>query len=202
MAAHQIALQLIHFSFLPAAAVAEASSVLAGQAVGARRDVLVLRVARLGLALSSVYTGLCSLLFGFGGRWLAGLFTEAPALAAGAARLLLVAAAFQVFDGANVVARSALRGTGDVKYPAAVGVITAWLMTPPLTWLLGYGLKLGALGGWLGLCGEIVLGALILWWRLERRGWLPAAAAARELAAFAPARELGQGREAAGAVAG
>ncbi len=45
MAAHQIAIQVIQFSFLPAFAVGEAGSVLAGQAVGADRDVLVRRVA-------------------------------------------------------------------------------------------------------------------------------------------------------------
>ena len=50
MAAHQIAIQVIHFSFLPQAAVAEAASVLTGQAVGANRDELVPGVARRALA--------------------------------------------------------------------------------------------------------------------------------------------------------
>ena len=60
-----------------------------------------------------------------------------------------------------------------------------------LTWLLGYRLGLGAFGGWLGLCAEIVCGAGLLWWRLERKGWLPAAAEGRaRLAADATAAEL------------
>src|SRR5262245_46972644 len=50
MASHQIALQVIHFSFLPALAVAEASAVLAGQAVGAARYELVNRVSRMAMA--------------------------------------------------------------------------------------------------------------------------------------------------------
>src|SRR5262249_53064340 len=80
-----------------------------------------------------------------------------------------VAAAFQLFDGANVVARSVLRGTGDVRYPATISVVIAWITTPPLTALLGIRLGLGALGGWLGLCLEIIVGASLLWWRLERQ---------------------------------
>jgi Na+-driven multidrug efflux pump len=47
-------------------------------------------------------------------------------------------------------------------------------------WLLGYHFALGALGGWLGLCAEIIVGALILWVRLERRGWKAAAILCRE----------------------
>ena len=76
--------------------------------------------------------------------------------------MLWVAAIFQVFDGANVVARGVLRGTGDVVWPAWVGILTAWVATPPLTWLLGWHFGLGALGGWIGLCAEIIVGAAIL----------------------------------------
>lgn len=175
MAAHQIALQIIHVSFLPAMAVAEATSVLAGQAVGARREELVLRVARQGMWLAGGYTGFCTLILALGAPWLVGQFTDAAGLASIATRLLYVAALFQVFDGANMVARSTLRGTGDVRVPAVIGILTAWVLTPPLTWLLGHQLGLGALGGWVGLCIEIILGSLILWRRLLRRDWLEAA---------------------------
>jgi len=40
-------------------------------------------------------------------------------------------------------------------------------------------LGLGAVGGWIGLAVEIVVGALLFWLRVWRGGWRPAAAAAR-----------------------
>lgn len=187
MAAHQIALQVCQFSFLPAFATAEAAAVLAGQSVGAHRDELVPRVARLGLGVTAAYTVTCSTVFVLGGAHIVAGFTAQAALAAVSLRLLHVAAVFQVFDGANVVARCVLRGIGDVRFAAVVGVSTAWLMTPPLTWLLGWRAGLGAFGGWLGLCGEIILGALVLWWRLQRGGWRAIAAASRAALALAPA---------------
>jgi MATE family multidrug resistance protein len=187
MAAHQIALQVCQFSFLPAFAVAEAAAVLAGQAVGAGRDELVLRVARLGLAAAGGYALLCSAIFALADVRIVAGVTDQAALAAVAIRLLHVAAVFQAFDAANVVARSVLRGIGDVRFAAVVGVMTAWLMTPPLTWLLGWRGGLGAFGGWLGLCGEIVLGALVLWRRLHRGGWRAIAAESRTALALAPA---------------
>lgn len=179
MAAHQIALQVIHFSFLPAFAVSESASVMVGQAVGADRDALVLRVARQALLGTAAYTFACTLVLALFSPWIVAGFRPAAGVAHIAVRLLYVAAVFQVFDGANMVARGALRGTGDVRYAAVVGVVSSWLMTPPLTWLLGYRLGLGALGGWLGLCGEIIAGAVVLWWRLERQRWRAAAAESR-----------------------
>jgi MATE family multidrug resistance protein len=179
MAAHQIGIQVLHFSFLPAFAVAEGASVLAGQAVGARRDDLVVKVARLAMAVTGAYTLLCTIILVTASGLIAGAFTDDVQLVAVAAKLLFVGAVFQVFDAANIVARAILRGAGDVRVAAVIGVVTSWLFTPPLTWLLGSRLGWGAYGSWLGLTGEIIAAALILWWRLERRRWLAAAEASR-----------------------
>jgi MATE family multidrug resistance protein len=187
MAAHQIALQVCQFSFLPAFAVAESASVLAGQAVGARRDELVARVGRLGLWTAGGYTGACGLAFALGAPLIVDGFgfRSDAALTAVAVRLLHVAALFQVFDGANIVARSVLRGVGDVRFAAVVGVVTSWVLTPPLTWLLGWRCGLGAFGGWIGLCAETIAGALLLWRRLHHEQWRPAAEQARAAATLA-----------------
>jgi MATE family multidrug resistance protein len=179
MAAHQIAIQVIHFSFLPAFAVAEAAAVLVGQAVGAWQLGLVRRVAHLALVVTAAYTALWTLLLLFGARMIVVVFTSDPGVVPVAVTLLHVATVFQVLDAANLVGRATLRGAGDVRFSAAVGVATSWLCTPPLTWWLGYRMHLGAMGGWLGLCLEIVVGASLLWWRLEWSRWIPAATASR-----------------------
>jgi MATE family multidrug resistance protein len=179
MAAHQIAIQIIHFSFLPAFAVAEAASVLAGQAVGANRDELVPKVAHEAMRATGLYTALCALVFALAGAALVAPFTFEEATRAVAVRLLLVASVFQVFDAANIVARGVLRGTGDVRAAALIGVGTAWAMTPPLTWILGLRMGWGALGGWIGLCLEVILGAILLWARLRRGAWRHHAAVSR-----------------------
>ncbi len=189
LAAHQIVLQLTHLSFLPALAVGEAASVMIGQAVGAGQDGQVPRVARRALGLATAYTGACALAFVVFAEVLAGAFTGDRAVREMAVKLLWVAAAFQIFDGANAIARCALRGTGDVRIPAVVAVLTAWVATPPLAWWLGVKLGLGALGGWLGLSAEIVASALLFWWRLERGSWRRAAEASRQRLASEPEAE-------------
>jgi MATE family multidrug resistance protein len=191
LAAHQVALQLVHFSFLPALAIGEAASVLSGQAVGAARDRLVHVVAWRALWLAAAYTGFCALVFLVFAQPLAAAFSDDAAVRALSARLLYVAAAFNLFDGANVVARCVLRGSGDVRFPAFLSVLTAWVSTPPLTVLLGITLGLGALGGWLGLCVEIIVGALILWHRLISERWLAAARRSRAQLRSDPAGQNG-----------
>ena len=182
VAAHQIALQAVHFAFLPAYAIGEAASVMAGQAVGAGHFKLVPRIARLTLALAGSFVTLCALVFCVAGRAIAAAFSDDPALIDLAVKLLYVAAAFQLSDAANIVARSMLRGVGDVRFAAVISVTIAWAALPPLTLLLGYGLRLGALGAWLAMLFEISLGAAVLWWRFQRRGWVRVARATRRQA--------------------
>jgi MATE family multidrug resistance protein len=179
-AAHQMVLHLVNVSFLPAHALAEAAAVLVGQAVGAGKDVLVSRVAKRALVLGAAYSSACVIVFAIFGSSIAHAFAARdPALAARATTLVHVGLAFLVADAANVIARGVLRGASDVRYAAVVGIITSWLTTPPLTWLLGVTCGLGVVGGWIGLAVEIVVGASLFWLRVWRGGWLPAAAAAR-----------------------
>ncbi len=179
-AAHQIALQIIHFSFLPAFATGEAASILVGQAVGANEDELVKRVGRQTLLLVSLYTGSCCLVFALFPDWLISGFTDDPVLIRTTRSLLYLGAVFQLFDGMHIVGRCVLRGTGDVRFPALVTGAIAWLATPPLTYFLGKQLGWGAVGGWVGLSVEIITGAIFLWWRLERGGWKRAAERSRQ----------------------
>jgi len=179
MAAHQIAIQVIHFTFLPVWAAGEAAAVLSGQAVGANEDATVIRVSRLAAAVTGAYSGLCALVLAVAAPLIVAGFTRDPAVVAPAIALLHVAAIFQVFDALNAVMRGVLRGAGDVRFSAVIGVVCAWVCTPPLTWLLGWRLGLGAFGGWIGLCLEIVVSAALLVWRVERNGWRDAARRAR-----------------------
>ncbi|HUJ60594.1 MAG TPA: MATE family efflux transporter [Kofleriaceae bacterium] len=179
-AAHQLVLQLINVSFLPAHALAEASAVMVGQAVGAGQDALVGRVARRTLALGAGYASACLVGYALLGATITGAMAAGDgALAARSLALLHIGLVFLIADAANVIARGVLRGASDVRYAAIVGVVTSWLTTPPLTWLLGMRLGLGAVGGWIGIALEIFVGASLYWLRVWRGGWRPAAAAAR-----------------------
>jgi MATE family multidrug resistance protein len=195
LAAHQVALQILHFAFMPAVSIGEAASVLAGQAVGANNDRRVLKVAQNALVLAACYAALCATVFVVGAVPLLRLFTTDLNVQRVGVHLLYVAAGFQLFDAANIVARSVLRGTGDVRVPAVIAICSGWTFVPALTWFWGMHHGLGAVGGWLALTVDIIFGALAFWWRLGRGLWLPAARESRERLARDPSAALAQAAE-------
>jgi MATE family multidrug resistance protein len=190
LAAHQVALQILHFAFMPAVSIGEAASVLAGQAVGANDDRRVLQVAKNALVLAWLYASVCALGFVLGAVPLLRLFTTDAQVQNIGVHLLYVAAGFQLFDAANIVARSVLRGTGDVRVPAVLAICSGWTFVPALTWFWGMHHGLGAVGGWLALTVDICFGAFLFWWRLGRGHWLPAARKSRERLARDPSALL------------
>lgn len=180
LAAHQIAIQLSHFAFLPAIAVSEAASVLAGQAVGANEDSLVVRVARQAALLNLGYVGVCAIAILVFGSSMATWFTPEPAVQQAATQLLYVSAGLTFLFGIYVVPRAVLRGAGSERFSATVSVATAWAITLPVAFTLGIALNWGALGAWLGLYAEILAAMGILWWKLGGERWCPGAEAARQ----------------------
>ena len=174
-AANQIAIQILHFGFLPCMAIGQAASVMAGQAIGARRRDLVHVVMRKALVPTMGYSLLASFAFVTAGPWIVSHFTQDPALRELSTHLLYIAAVFQIADGINIVARSVLQGTGDVRYCAWVGITLSWMLTPPLTWLLAYHYGLGAVGGWIGLCIDVFLVTGVFWTRARGTRWHAAA---------------------------
>jgi len=179
LAAHQVAIQILHFAFMPVVAIGEAASVLVGNAVGANEDRRVLRIGQYALAVGCVYAVCSALVFSLSAAPLMRAFSADASVQRIGARLLFVAAGFQLFDAANIVARSVLRGTGDVRLPALMGICSSWTFVPALTWFWGIHSSLGAVGGWLALTVDICFGAGMFWWRLGRGHWLPAARKSR-----------------------
>jgi MATE family multidrug resistance protein len=171
IAAHQIAIAIVRTSFLPGAAVAEAASVLVGQALGRRSLAEADRATRAALGVAVAFMAACGVVFAFGGSAIARAFTGDPAVAGVTRTLLWIAAAFQVLDAANLVLRGALRGARDVRVPAIIGVGVVWTCVPTAALLLGRLAGWGSVGGWCGFLGETTFGATLFAWRWYRGAW-------------------------------
>lgn len=171
LAAHVITVRIISVSFLPGMGIGEACSILAGQLIGAGRHAEVAAVTRHGLRLAAGLMALCGLLFVLVPEPLVRIFDPSPQVLALALQLLLVAAAFQVFDAASNVFQGVLNGAGDTRFVMLAGVASQWLVMLPVGWALAMPGGLGALGAWLGLTAEIVCFAAVAWWRVRREPW-------------------------------
>ena len=78
-----------------------------------------------------------------------------PATAAMTGSILVVAALFQVFDGAQVALAGALRGLRDTGRPAVLAALSYLVVGPVVAWVLARPLGLGVIGIWLGLAAAL-----------------------------------------------
>ena len=173
LAAHQVAVSCSALTFMFPLGLAMAVSVRVGQAVGAADWRRVRIIGLGGVGMSVALMSLFAVGFLLGGRWLAGLFVHDAPTVALAARLLLVAGVFQVFDGTQVVSLSALRGLPDLRVPTALVFVSYVLVAIPLAYFLGLARHGGPLGVWCGLAVGLALAGTTLLARLLARTKAP-----------------------------
>jgi MATE family multidrug resistance protein len=170
LAGHEIALNCAALTFMVPLGVSSAAAVRVGQQLG-RRDPDGARRAGWSAILIGVGFMACSgSVFVSLPKLIARLFTPNAAVIQVGAQLLLVAAAFQLFDGLQTVATGALRGAGDTRTPMLANFFAYWLVGLPLGYVLCFRLGWGALGIWIGLCGGLMIigSALLLTWHKRR----------------------------------
>ena len=168
LAAHQIALSCAAFAFMFPLGLAMAASIRISKALGEGRREVLRAIGFGALGLGSVIVLGFAMLFSAGGEALARGFTADPAVIRLAARLLVVAAVFQLFDGGQVVSAGALRGLGDVKLPTVITFVAYWLIALPGGYLLAFRLDAGPVGVWAGLAAGLCCAALLLARRFHR----------------------------------
>lgn len=171
LAAHQITINLASVTFMVALGVSLAGSIRVGQHLGAR-NARGVRRATLATYLCSVgFMSLCALGLFLFPRQLVGLYTSDPEILRIASSLLLMAALFQVFDGAQVAGLCSLRGAADTRVPMIIAVFGYWALGVPVGYLLGFHTPLGPAGVWAGLSTALATVSLLLAWRVRRVLW-------------------------------
>ncbi len=169
LAAHQVAITCAATTFMVPLGIAMAITVRVGEIVGADERRRLHRVLAGGWLFALGFMSLSTLGFFFYGRELAGQFVNDAAVIEIAARLLIVAAIFQLFDGVQIVAVSALRGINDARIPAWITFVAYWILALPCGAWLAFGWHLGALGVWVGLAFGLALAAAALGVRAWRK---------------------------------
>ncbi|MEM8834444.1 MAG: MATE family efflux transporter [Planctomycetota bacterium] len=177
-AAGWITLQYMHLSFMPAVGLSIAVTAVVGKYIGAGRPDIAARRTWLGLSIATVYMGFAAMAFLLFRVPMMKLFTGGydPAVAEEVVRIgasiLIVAAAFQLFDAVAITLSGALRGAGDTIWPGIVTVILSW------TFIVGGGRllievapELGPSGPWIGAATFITLLALAMLARFVGGKW-------------------------------
>jgi multidrug resistance protein, MATE family len=142
-----------------------------GQHIGGLRPRAVHRAVVGTYMLATGFMLCCAVLFVVVPRGLIGLYTPHGDIIELGSRLLLVAAAFQLFDGAQVAGVSVLRAAGDTRGPMILAAIGYWGIGLPLGYLLAFQWGMGPVGVWIGLSAGLAAVAVLLLVRVRHVLW-------------------------------
>ena len=180
--AHAIALNIAALAFQVPFGIAQAATIRVGMAYGAQDRAWIARAGWVAIVLGTGFMVATAAAIWLAPRLFIGLYIDVddPAHAgvvALAVQYLALAAAFQLFDGAQAVTAGALRGVQDTRMPMLIAGIGYWVAGFGTAIWLGFRAGWAGVGIWAGLAvGLLVVSVLLVarWAGRERLGLLPA----------------------------
>ncbi len=173
LAAFNIVLSINMVSFMPAFGLASAGAILGGTVIGAGRRELVWPTVRLTLAATATWMGVIGAVYALAPRRLLGLFAHDGNLSVVeiGAPMLVLSAAWQLFDAIGLTLSETLRAAGDTAWTALVRLVLAWLVFVPVSYVVVTRFGGGASAAMLSLAGYIALLAALLGYRFRSGAW-------------------------------
>jgi MATE family multidrug resistance protein len=150
--------------------IAQGAVVRVGNLLGGGRPADARRAAWVALALGAGVMTLSATVFLVFRHALPRVYTPDAGVIATAATILPIAAAFQIFDGTQVVGCGVLRGMGRTRPAAVFNFVGYWMLALPIGGWLALATPAGLPGLWWGLCFglAVVAASLVVW--IARRG--------------------------------
>lgn len=171
LAAMMAVMQINSVAFMPSFGIASAGAILVGQSIGAGAKDEVPRVVRLTFFTAATWQGVVSvsyvltpaLLF----RPFAGDGATVDELMRVGTRLLMLSAAWQVFDAAAGTLAEALRAAGDTAFTLWARTVIGWVIFVPGSYLTVHSFNGGDVGAmvWLAVYLGMLAGVLLLRFR-------------------------------------
>ncbi len=170
LAAHTIVLNLASLSFMLPLGISLAAVTRVGNQIGEGNYHGARRSAWVAFAVGAAVQTFSATLFVLLRHELPALFTPDLTLVTLAAGILPIAAAFQLFDGTQVVGAGVLRGAGSTKPAALFNLVGYYAVALPLAWYMTFRAGMGLKGLWWGLALGLALVAIALLAWIYRRG--------------------------------
>lgn len=171
LAASQITIQLISFSFMPMWGLTTAAGVMVGNSLGAGDPQRAAHYGRQAYKLGAYYSLAVAVVMLGLREHLFRVFTNDPLVLALGASLAVAAAVFQYFDGVRMLSSGILQGAGDTRYAMIVTGVLMWGLFIPLTWYLVVARGGDVIAAWIGASFCFLLQGWSLWRRFASGRW-------------------------------
>ncbi|GAA4270991.1 MATE family efflux transporter [Aquimarina gracilis] len=176
-AANQIALNLSSMTFMVAMGLSVAAMVRVGNQKGLQQFSELRRIAISIFLLAFLIATVFALIFIVCNTLLPKIYLDVDdvqnlvdnnEVIAIAAKLLIIAALFQISDAIQVTVLGALRGLQDVKIPTFITFVAYWVVGFPISYYLGLYTEYKSSGIWIGLLAGLTTSALLLYFRFNK----------------------------------
>ena len=174
VAAHAVALQIAALTFMVPLGLGQAATVRVGRALGRGDRAGIARAGWTAWRLGVGFMAAMAVLMWIFPSELVNLFFG-PAVGAEtrslAVAFLTIAAAFQIFDGAQVIGAGMLRGLHDTRWPLIFALVGYWVFGLGIGAWLGFGRDWQGVGIWVGLAAGLasVAALMLARWALRDR---------------------------------
>lgn len=148
---HGIALSMAAFTYMFASGIASTTTIRVSNFLSNNNLIGVKKAINTSFKLTFIIMGAMAVVFICLNNFLPIIFSNDAEIILITSNLLLFAAAFQLFDGAQVVAVGALRGLEDYKVPTYIIMIGYWVIALPLCYLFAFTFKMEVYGLWIAL---------------------------------------------------
>jgi MATE family multidrug resistance protein len=161
---HQIAANLTSLIYMMPLAMASATGVLTGQAIGAGDARRARLTGIVGIGIGLACACVVSLLVWLGRDWIAGLYTRDDRVKEVAVTLLAYVAGYHLFDATSAIAVSALRGYKKTVAPMLFNIVSLWGIGLGGGYVLALGpsMHMGAQGFWIAATAGVLTSALLI----------------------------------------
>ncbi len=168
LAANQIAILLCNMAFLMLLSIGQATTIRVSHEYGVRNFAAIRRVTRSSRRIGLVWNLTMAAVFVLLRNYLPRIFTTDALVVETTGSLLLIVAAFQIFDGQQMISLCVLRGMQDVKATSVVAFISYLVINLPVGYLFAFVLDMGPQGLWMGYVFGLGIAALLLSVRYRR----------------------------------
>ncbi|CAN5434109.1 MATE family efflux transporter [soil metagenome] len=150
LAAHRISLGLAAMTYMISSGLGAAATIRVGHFLGLKDRTGLRRAGFSAMIFSISFMFISAITFIIFRYKLTSMFNSDPEVLKYAAPLLFIAAAFQLFDGAQVTVQGALRGLKDTIVPGFIAFVSYWIIALPASWYFCTQMQLGVQGVWFG----------------------------------------------------
>ena len=166
-AAHQIAMGTASATFMFCSGLSTGASVRIGNYYGMRNYEEMRKAALAAIYMCLLIMSICALAFIVFHKQLPIWYgVEDAEVAHTAAMLCFFAAAFQIFDGLQVVSAGVLRGRQDIRFATITTFAVHWCVSLPLSYVLAFVFDFWVYGFWMSFILSLFLAALLLTYRV------------------------------------